>query len=108
MCKTFQDIAEKIGAEPDAPLRYRQYIIDVGFMDVKETILRIPTSPWPRNPRLKKVGGLELMNVVEGAQGFLLGGFTKEFGRSKEELEILLFQMRKELTSQKLHSYVSL
>jgi hypothetical protein len=77
-------------------------------MDVKETILKVPTSPWPKDQRLKKVGALELMNVMEGAQGFLLRGFTKEFGRTREELEILLMQMRKELTNQRYHSYVSL
>jgi hypothetical protein len=77
-------------------------------MDVKETILKVPTSPWPKDQRLKKVGMLELMNVMEGAQGFLLRGFTKEFGRTREELEILLMQMRKELTNQRYHSYVSL
>jgi hypothetical protein len=77
-------------------------------MDVKETILKVPTSPWPKDQRLKKVGTLELMNVMEGAQGFLLRGFTKEFGRTREELEILLMQMRKELTNQRYHSYVSL
>jgi hypothetical protein len=77
-------------------------------VDVKETILKVPTSPWPKDRRLKKVGALELMNVMEGAQGFLLRGFTKEFGRTREELEILLMQMRKGLTNQRYHSYVSL
>ena len=77
-------------------------------MDIKETIFKVPTSPWPKDQRLKKVGALELMNVMEGAQGFLLRGFTKEFGRTREELEILLMQMRKELINQRYHSYVSL
>lgn len=81
---------------------------EAGFDNVSQTVFKIPTSPWPKDRRLKRVGSLELMNLMEGAEAFLLRGYTKEFGKSKEELEILLMQMRKELTTQKFHSYISL
>lgn len=108
MCMTFQRIAEKIGAAPDAPIQYKQRMIDAGFAGVTESKMKIPSTPWPKDRRLKKVGALEMANVIDGAQAFLLRGFTQEFGRSKEELEIMLMQMRKELMSQKIHSYVTL
>jgi len=107
VCRTFQEIGGKIGADPDAPLRYRDYLLNAGFVDVHQVVFKLPTSPWPKDPRLKKAGALELMNVMQGAQGFLLRGFTKEFGKTREELELLLLQMRKELTNQRYHSYVS-
>ncbi|KIX06845.1 uncharacterized protein Z518_04821 [Rhinocladiella mackenziei CBS 650.93] len=107
VCDTFQEIAEKIGAAPDAPLNYRSWMIDAGFKNVREHIFKIPTSPWPRDPRLKKIGALELMNVMEGAQAFLLRGYTTNLGRTREELELLLTRMRKELVNQRFHSYVS-
>ena len=105
---TFQEIAEKIGAAPDAPLNYKSWITESGFSNVHEYIFKIPTSPWPRDPRLKKVGALELMNVMEGAQAFLLRGYTNNLGKTREELELLLMEMRKELMHQRFHSYVSL
>jgi hypothetical protein len=108
VCQTFQKIGAKIKADPDAPLHYHEYMSEAGFTDVNQTVLKIPTSPWPKDKRLKKVGGLELMNLMEGAQAFLLRGYTKEFGRTREELELLLMKMRKELTTLKYHSYVSL
>ena len=108
MCMTFQRIAEKIGAAPDAPIQFKQKIIDAGFAGVTESKMKIPSTPWPKDQRLKRVGALELANVIDGAQGFLLRGFTQEFGRSREELELMLMQMRKELMSQKDHSYVTL
>lgn len=106
--RIFQEIGAKIKADPDAPLHFHEYLGESGFTKVSQTILKIPTSPWPKNPRLKRVGALELMNLMEAAQAFLLRGYTKEFGKTREELELLLMQMRKELTTQMYHSYVSL
>lgn len=108
VCRAFQEIGAKIKADPNAPLHFHEYLKEAGFDNVCETVLKIPTSPWPKDRRLKKVGALELLNLMEGAQGFLLRGYTKEFGKTREELELLLMEMRKELTTQKYHSYVSL
>jgi hypothetical protein len=108
VCDKFQEIADSIGAAPDAPWSYRAWMVEAGFQNVHEHIFKIPTSPWPRDPRLKKIGALELVNVMEGAQAFLLRGYTANLGKTREELEILLLQMRKELMNQRFHSYVSL
>jgi hypothetical protein len=108
VCRTFQAIGAKIKADPDAPLHFHTYMQEAGFVNVHQSLFKIPTSPWPKDPRLKRVGAMELMNLMEGAQGFLLRGYTKEFNRSREELEMLLMEMRKELTTQRYHSYVSL
>lgn len=83
-------------------------MMDAGYIDVHERVLKIPTSPWPRDTRLKRIGGFELMNVLEGAQGALLRGYTSSLGKTREELEVLLARMRKELLTLKFHSYVSL
>ncbi|KIW77629.1 hypothetical protein Z517_07461 [Fonsecaea pedrosoi CBS 271.37] len=108
VCDTFQEIAARIGAAPDAPWSYRSWMAEAGFQNIHEHIFKIPTSPWARDPRLKKVGALELVNVMEGAQAFLLRGYTANMGKTREELEVLLAQMRKELVNQRFHSYVSL
>jgi hypothetical protein len=108
VCRTFQEIGAKIKADPDAPLHFHEYLSEAGFTNVCKKVHKIPTSPWPKDKRLKKIGALELMNLMEGAQAFLLRGYTKEFGKTREELEVLLMRMRHELTTQKYHSYVSL
>jgi hypothetical protein len=108
MCQTFQEIGANIKADPDAPVHYHEYLSEAGFANVSQTILKIPTSTWPKDPRLKRVGALELMNVKDGAQAFLLRGYTKELGGRREDLEMLLMRMRQELTTQRYHSYVYL
>ncbi|KAL0263375.1 hypothetical protein SLS55_002355, partial [Diplodia seriata] len=107
LCQTFRDIGEAIGADADAPRRYARYMRESGFVDVDEVVFKVPTSEWPKDARLKRVGALERLNLLEGGEAFLLRGMTKEFGRSREEMEVMLMRMRKELMANKFHSYVS-
>ncbi|KAB2571909.1 Secondary metabolism regulator LAE1 [Lasiodiplodia theobromae] len=107
LCQTFMDIVEAIGADADVPRRYKRYMLEQGFEDVEEVVFKVPTSEWPKDKRLKKVGALERLNLLEGGEAFLLRGMTKEFGRSRAEMEVMLMRMRKELMANKFHSYVS-
>jgi hypothetical protein len=56
VCQTFQEIAAKIKADPDAPLHFHEYLCEAGFTNVCQTVWKIPTSPWPKDRRLKRVG----------------------------------------------------
>jgi SAM-dependent methyltransferase len=106
MTTTYQHIAELIKAEPDAVKKWKRWFDEVGFQEVKQRIYRIPSSPWPKDPTLKKIGAYELANVLQGAQGFLIRGYTEKMGKTREEMEMMLFRMRKELLSGKMHYYV--
>ena len=108
MVRAWAEIGSRINCEPMSATLFKTWFIAQGFQNVQETILKTPSSPWPKDPRLKRIGAYELMNVVEGARGFLLRGWTREFGQTKEELEMLVYRMRKELASNKIHSFVPL
>ncbi|KAK8256024.1 S-adenosyl-L-methionine-dependent methyltransferase [Phyllosticta capitalensis] len=107
LCQTFMEIGDSIGADAHAPRRFKEHMHNAGFVDVQETVFKVPTSEWPKDKRLKKIGAMERMNLLEGGEAFLLRGFTKEFGRSRAEMEIMLMRMRKELMANRFHSYVS-
>lgn len=94
-------------AEPDAPIKWKGWFEAVGFEEVVERVFRVPCSPWAKDPKLKKIGAFELMNLLQGGQGFLIKGYTEEMGKSREDLEMLLYRMRKELLSGKTHAYAS-
>jgi hypothetical protein len=55
VCQTFQDIRTRINANLDAPLYYHEYFSEVGIASVSQTVLKIPTSPWLKDKRLKRV-----------------------------------------------------
>ncbi|KAF2669466.1 S-adenosyl-L-methionine-dependent methyltransferase [Microthyrium microscopicum] len=104
------DVWEKAGAlincEPDSAKRFKQWFVEAGFEAVEEYVLKVPSSPWPKDPRMKRIGAYELMNVLEGARGFMMRGWTKECGLTLEELEMAIMRLKKELPSNKMHSYI--
>jgi hypothetical protein len=50
------EAADKFGAYLDSGTRYKQQLLDAGFVDVVETIYKWPTNPWPRDPKFKEMG----------------------------------------------------
>jgi SAM-dependent methyltransferase len=105
VAETFKEIARRMKVDPDTAVQYKSLLEGAGFEDVTEKTFKLPSSPWPKDLTMKKVGAFELMNIVEGAAGFLQRGWTKDFGQTREELEMLVMRLRKELSTNKMHCY---
>lgn len=73
-----QDLGEQI----------KDWMREVGFVDVKETVFKIPLNSWPKEAQLKHVGMLWQRNLLEGLSGFSLGLFSRILGRTVEEIEV--------------------
>lgn len=81
---------------------------EAGFVDVEEHILKLPLGQWPRDPRLKKVGLFESVNMTEGIQGLTLTLWTRCLQWTPEEVDFFLMDVRKEVKNKKIHSYYHL
>ena len=103
---TFDNISRRMSADPEFQFKLKGWFEDQGFISVQEKVFKIPSSPWAKGLTMKKIGAFEVMNVVGGAAGFLHRGWSKDFGKSQEELEVLIMRIRKELSSNKYHCYV--
>ena len=108
MANFWEGIGRAINCEPDSARKFKTWFTEQGFENVEEFIFKIPISPWPKNPRLKKVGAVEMMNVLGGARGFMQRGWTSSLGMSLEELEMAIHRMRKELPTNKMHVWLPL
>lgn len=97
--------AEMIGTPLDKPWSYRKWMEEAGFINVKQVIHFLPTNMWPKDEKLKELGTWQMVNVLEGLEGFSLALFTKTLGWSREELEILLAAVRKDVQNRKIHAY---
>lgn len=84
----FFEIGEKIGASGRAPKQWKSKLEGQGFEDVHEFVFKIPSSPWPRDKRLKNIGALEVANLDKGAEALLIRGMTGVLGRTKEEATV--------------------
>jgi hypothetical protein len=65
----------------------KDWMREVGFVDIHETIFKIPVNGWPKDMRLKHVGMMWQRNLLEGLSGFSLGMFHRFMGKTVEEIE---------------------
>lgn len=99
------EAASKGGRELTVGSRYKQWMIDAGFEDVHEITYKWPINQWPRDRKHKELGAWMLMNVLEGLQGFSLALMTRLLGMSKEEVEVFLVDVRKDIKDRTVHAY---
>jgi hypothetical protein len=58
-------------------------IREAGFVDVVEKRYKWPVGPWTSDPKLKEIGRWNLLSWEEGAEGWLLAGYTRVLGVSR-------------------------
>jgi len=93
------------GTDARSPRHLKQWMEDVGFVDVQEHILKLPVGPWPKDPRLKRVGTFESINMTTGIQGLTMMLFTRTLGWTREQVELFLMDVRKDVKNRNIHSY---
>ncbi|KAL2440740.1 Methyltransferase pytC [Exophiala dermatitidis] len=95
---------------PARPVRIaadiKTWMEEAGYVDIHEHISKIPLGPWPRDKRLKRIGGWWLNNWLAGLQGFTYKLFSTEGLRwSREEIEVMLAEVRKAAAMKDVHPY---
>jgi SAM-dependent methyltransferase len=105
VCAKFMEAGKIFGTPLDAAIHFATYLREAGFVDISENIFKIPASPWPKGKRLKQIGALEMTNVLEGAGAFGTRVFHQVFGWSKEQIELVLMDMRRDVRNRAYHQY---
>ncbi|MCJ1250308.1 hypothetical protein MMC30_007534 [Trapelia coarctata] len=95
--------AVKMGFDMLIARRFKQMMLDAGFVDVKEEIFEVPWGGWAKDTRLKTIGVWHLEQLKMGLQGIAMGLLTRSLGWSAEEVEVFLVGLRKELNDKSLH-----
>ena len=57
---------------------------------------------------MKQIGAFELTNFSEGAEAFMLRGYTQILGGTMESAQDLFARARREVKSRAVHGYVYL
>ncbi|TAQ87311.1 hypothetical protein B7494_g4367 [Chlorociboria aeruginascens] len=87
------------------PNNYKSYMKAAGFEEVTEVRYKVPTSPWPRDKKMKLLGAFEMQSLLQGASAFSLRTFSKAFGWSQAQTETFLVQMRRDVRDLRYHTY---
>ncbi|KAM0256725.1 hypothetical protein ACHAQJ_004792 [Trichoderma viride] len=67
---------------------------EAGFTNVTERVLHVPIGTWPKNKILKTVGLYWRTILLDGIQAIALGPLTRGLGWNREEVELLLMEVR--------------
>ncbi|PNP61702.1 hypothetical protein FNYG_13563 [Fusarium nygamai] len=105
--RVFQEAGEKMGKTFKIAIgsRMRDFMDDVGFVDVTERKFRLPMSAWGLDPKLKEIGQFVQTFVDGGLEGFGLYLLTQVMGWEYEECQVFIAEMRQALRNKKNNPY---
>lgn len=86
----------------------RGAIEQAGFVDIHEKKYKIPLGPWAKDKLLKEAGHLQYAHwnaALEGWAMWLLTHFGEPKPWTKEEVQVFLAKVRKELKDPSIHAY---
>ena len=104
----FIKCAERAGRSLRTHETMRNAIKEAGFVDVHEEKYKIPLGPWARNNILKETGHLQYSHwnaALEGWAMWLLTHYGEPVPWTKEEVQVYLAKVRKELNNPHIHAY---
>ncbi|KAK2028819.1 S-adenosyl-L-methionine-dependent methyltransferase, partial [Colletotrichum zoysiae] len=78
---------------------------EVGFVDVTVSTYKWPMGPWAKDAHYRELGSWCLENLMEGLEAFSMAPFTRALGWTKDEVNVFLIEVRKELRDRSIHAY---
>ena len=94
-----------LGIDVDRPRKLGECLRETGFVNVEEKSFKVPIGIWPKNKTLRLIGLYLRTILIEGLQAISLGPLTKGLDWTKEEVEVLLVDVRKCLMDSSQHTY---
>ncbi|KAG6256994.1 hypothetical protein E4U49_006842 [Claviceps purpurea] len=95
--------ARRVGRDFLKPTKYVGWMRDAGFTNVTETRFGIPTNPWAKDARLKKMGRLNAKNEVAVVGS--LGKTLRLAVEDEKEAEALEEGARRDVQDPNLHFF---
>jgi len=77
------------------------WLAEAGFVNVTERRARIPVGKWPLLPAMKELGKLYKEVVLTGLEANAVAPLTRLLGWSKEEVDVLVGNMRREVSDRR-------
>ncbi|KIW49607.1 hypothetical protein PV05_11274 [Exophiala xenobiotica] len=85
---------------------HRQWMIDAGFEGVTEMVRKIPIGSWAKDPKLKEIGKLMRVQMIQSIPSFMLAYYTRILGYSMERTEVTMALVKREFSDRSLHLYL--
>ncbi|KAL1987709.1 hypothetical protein VTN96DRAFT_2549 [Rasamsonia emersonii] len=87
---------------------WKEKMEKAGFINVKETVKKVPIGTWPKDPKMKEIGMFHLEAQFQGIESYTPALFSRVLGWSNTELQALLAKARNELKDRSIHLYANI
>ncbi|KXX77833.1 hypothetical protein MMYC01_206970 [Madurella mycetomatis] len=98
--------AKNVGRDILVTRRYKDWLVEAGFVDVEEREVNRPSMPinaWPETEEHKAIGDIARVTIGTGIAG--AGKYAKLAGLSGEELRRLVKQVMEDLENPEIRAY---
>ncbi|KAF4785995.1 hypothetical protein HER10_EVM0012357 [Colletotrichum scovillei] len=103
---TFMDACKVFGRDAQIGPKLKDLVQDnTDLINVHHVPFKIPNGPWPKDVHLRDLGMCNLIQLLEGLEGFSLKLLCGGLAWTKEEVLVLCSQVREELKSGKVHAW---
>ena len=96
----------------DRPLAFNPNTVHMlrsqGFVDVEETVIRMPFNTWPSSNHEKDIGRWHNVGLREGLEAMSLGPFFRVFKWSADHIRKLCREVEAEINDKRYHVYNNL
>ncbi|KAL1998237.1 hypothetical protein VTN02DRAFT_6562 [Thermoascus thermophilus] len=99
------DASRRFGKQFNVAGTLKQKMVDAGFVNVRDDVFKVPIGPWAKDPRLKQMGRLALVSVIQSVEPFTLALFTRVLRFTCEEAQAYMAKVRVDLSNPACHLY---
>ncbi|XTI89896.1 S-adenosyl-L-methionine-dependent methyltransferase [Cenococcum geophilum] len=102
------DASRKNGREPSPGPLLEGWVKDAGFTNIHHEKVKLPIGPWAKDKQKKEVGLFNLVQILDGLEGFSYRLLTRVLEWPLQEADVLIAKVRKELKSKAIHAQIDL
>ncbi|TAQ83046.1 hypothetical protein B7494_g8630 [Chlorociboria aeruginascens] len=96
-------------AEAYHPLAYnpdtRHMLEILGFVEIQETVIKIPINPWPTDPHMKDIGRWYNLALTQGLEALSLAPLMRILRWNKADVDRITADAKQEICSRQNHVY---
>lgn len=95
---------KKFGVDSMATAKFREYLEEAGFEDIRETHTKFPLGPWPRGDKEKAMGALFQKDIGDNLYGLSVKTLTQGLGWSTEEVDKFIQEAKADMNNPQVSS----
>ncbi|CCX05524.1 S-adenosyl-L-methionine-dependent methyltransferase [Pyronema domesticum] len=103
--RRLREALEKMGRPHPTHEFLKNQLENAGFEDVQMLTAKEPFGPWPKDPRMKRVGAMSLLNGSTGFESYGMAAFTRVLGMDAAEARGICERALQDARNKNYHVY---